>query len=273
MAASRLPFRWQVGFDTDIGGGRENQDDCFVWSNIVEEICVLCVLDGHGREVGKVAANAAKKSLVEYFEINYMELKTTPYDCLVNAHEIAHQAIKRTFKSELESQGFLVEETEEGYLLRKKGSQLWSCVHGGSSCSICVLVGGLLYIANVGDSSGILCSINSIYSKGDVTLVADAAIIGSSSGTSISDTSSPIVDDMEKSNTLVITAEHSPESVSEFIRLRNFRHRDGDVKQPALNVVYDSPSHEKAQCPPVFILGEGNSPTITNKGRFVYFKS
>ena len=24
-------LRWQVGLETDIGGGKENQDECFVW--------------------------------------------------------------------------------------------------------------------------------------------------------------------------------------------------------------------------------------------------
>lgn len=49
--AKRTSLKWQIGYDTDIGGGKENQDDCFVWTNVKEEICVVCVLDGHGREV------------------------------------------------------------------------------------------------------------------------------------------------------------------------------------------------------------------------------
>jgi len=24
-------IRWQIGLETDIGGGKENQDECFVW--------------------------------------------------------------------------------------------------------------------------------------------------------------------------------------------------------------------------------------------------
>ena len=38
-------YRLQVGLETDIGGGRENQDDCFVWMR--KEMLVMCVLDGH----------------------------------------------------------------------------------------------------------------------------------------------------------------------------------------------------------------------------------
>ena len=76
---SNRSIRWQVGLETDIEGGKENQDECFVWyfdfcpsnyfcairvrccrmqksSSAGDRVTVLCVLDGHGREVGKVAA-------------------------------------------------------------------------------------------------------------------------------------------------------------------------------------------------------------------------
>ena len=96
---STLNIRWQFGLETDIGGGKENQDDSFVWytsydfvttvlfncfcfahlrmqkrSNIGDRVTVLCVLDGHGREVGKVAAVAAKNRLFSYLDENYLEL-------------------------------------------------------------------------------------------------------------------------------------------------------------------------------------------------------
>ena len=48
-------IRLQVAGETDIGGGRENQDDYFIWERKQESICIVCVLDGHGRDVGKPA--------------------------------------------------------------------------------------------------------------------------------------------------------------------------------------------------------------------------
>ena len=54
----------------------------------------------------------------------------------------------------------------------------------------------------------------------------------------------------------------------EFVRLRDFRPREGDTKQPSLNVVYDTPSHEKARCPSVFVLNDDGSPIVTNKGSY-----
>jgi hypothetical protein len=67
---------------------------------------------------------------------------------------------------------------------------------------------------------------------------------------------------------LVITAEHSPESPSEFCRLRTFRPKPGDPMQPALAVVYDSPSADKAKCTPVFVLDDAGVPTAINKGKY-----
>jgi serine/threonine protein phosphatase PrpC len=153
---NRSNLKWQIGFDTDIGGGRENQDDCFVWSRPDEGLCVLCVLDGHGREVGKIAAEAAKFKLINYFEENHSQLVTNAYDCLVEAHNVAHEFVKESFRIELTKQGFeVIEHTTEGYLMKRRNSnQVWSCVHGGSSCSIVAIVGTDMYIANVGDSSG-----------------------------------------------------------------------------------------------------------------------
>lgn len=39
-----------------------------------ERLVVLCVLDGHGKEVGKVAAVAAKACLFKYLDENYLTL-------------------------------------------------------------------------------------------------------------------------------------------------------------------------------------------------------
>ena len=43
-------------------------------SSVGDRVSVLCGLDGHGREVGKVAAVAAKKCLFSYLDENYIAL-------------------------------------------------------------------------------------------------------------------------------------------------------------------------------------------------------
>ena len=50
--------------------------------------------------------------------------------------------------------------------------------------------------------------------------------------------------------------------------MRDFRPREGDTNHPSLNVVYDTPSHEKARCPSVFVLNDDGSPIVTNKGSY-----
>lgn len=263
IADKTASLYWQVGFDTDIGGGRENQDDFFVWQKREYGVTIACVLDGHGREVGKVAAVAARLALLKYCEETLQELLESPYKWLVNAHEIAHREIKAAFRKELEGQGFEVQEViPEGYLLKRKLSQAWSCVHGGSTCSIVATIGFDMYIANVGDSSATLCTKLPVLRKSQLIHLGDAACddrIVPFDGTK---------EDDIPANTLELTANHSPESPSEFLRLRAFRHRDGDPTQPLLMVVYDSPSCEKCRCNPVFELNAEGVPCVTNKGRY-----
>jgi hypothetical protein len=292
---------WQCGSDTDIGGGRENQDDHFFWCSADSTILVLCVLDGHGREVGKIAANTANICLKDYFENNHQALRTNPYECLVTAHEIAHAKIKQGFKEVLEKEGYEIEEAPEGYLLKRMPpSQTWGCVHGGSSCSIVAIVDYCLFIANVGDSSGTLsCTVpvlNSCLLKhlGDAASIPGAGVnaaVGTSvaaakiaavdatadgadgNGIKTNDSmlmaidNNPSLPQVSQDN-LVITAEHSPESISEFCRLRAFRSKPGDPRHPALSVVYDSPSADKSRCSSVFSLDDTGVPVLLNKGKY-----
>jgi len=253
-----IKFQYSAG--TDIGGGKENQDDYFIFRH--ENILVLGVLDGHGREVGKIAAMAAKKVLIDYFTVHYEKLKSNPIEVLVEAHKIAHEYIKETFVTEIQAQGYEVMITNNGYLVKRKTpNHPWSCVHGGAACSIVAIVDYNMYVANVGDSSGILCSSTPILSNNIHNYICDSAIPPSDHS----------VDSINNSftNTLVITAEHSPESITEFYRLRSFKHRDNDPMNPALYVVYDATSHDKTKCFPVFeVVDNTGAAVVTNRGKY-----
>jgi hypothetical protein len=77
-------FRWQVGGDTDIGGSKENQDDYFVFERTDKGIIVLCILDGHGRDVGKAAAETGRDALHGFFSEHCDRVRTclsTPPPC------------------------------------------------------------------------------------------------------------------------------------------------------------------------------------------------
>ena len=87
--------------------------------------------------------------------------------------------------------------------------------------------------------------------------------------------------------TLLVTADHSPESVREFERMRlthpanrqvsasggaaagsGGQHQLGSAfSLPSLLVVYDSPSSNKLKCSPVFDVDVKGVPRVTNKGR------
>ena len=261
-------LRWQVGSDTDIGGGRENQDDYFIWERPEEGVCVLGVLDGHGRDVGKLAAQTGKTFLKEYFEQNYSKISSDPMKCLSEALQLCHIEIKNAFRAELTKNGFEVSESPEGYLMKRRlaSQQSWLCVHGGTSCTVAALIGRVIYTANVGDSTAILCSSSSVLKSTHLVYVGDAANLGTSHGTLPSSVASD-----EETDMIVITAEHSPESFSEYDRLLKFRSSEIDPRYPALHVVYDAPGQEKIKCPPCFDIDDNGNPTLTNRG--AYYKN
>lgn len=232
---------------------------------------MMGVLDGHGREVGKVAAQSGRAAFQRYFDEHFHELIADPVGCLHQSFLMAHAAIKAEFRAHFERMGFEVSESEDGFLMKKKSTTpTWSCVHGGTSCSLIAKVGDFLYSANVGDSSVTLCTGTPIATTGIVEDIIDTAVASADSGavvvpeviTDVVAEAAPL-----KSGAIVVTAEHSPECPLEFYRLRNFRKRDSDGLQSALYVVYDSPSIEKVLCPPVFFIDSAGTATVTNRGR------
>jgi len=266
--------------ETDIGGSRENQDDCFVWIKKDAGLVVLCVLDGHGREVGKIASESAKARLFKHLDDNYASLLEDPTAFLIQAHEIAHTHIRDSFRAELERQGYEVVQTPEGYLMkRRQSADNWTCVHGGTSCSMVALVGSALYVANVGDSTGVLCSTFGVFRPSQLTYLADAAVApelsrgNNSRGSNASsdgegDTSSDSNSHNSEDTTLVLTAEHSPECPYEYQRLLRYRPRRDNPLIPALVVVYDANSHDKSRCSAVFERNAEGHLAVTNKGSY-----
>jgi hypothetical protein len=115
--------------------------------------------------------------LFKHLDENYQSLLQAPAEFLVNAHVIAHEHIRESFKAELTRQGYEVVTAEGGYLMkRRQAADNWACVHGGTSCSIVALVRGELYIANVGDSAGILCSAQGPLFGTDLEYLHDSAV-------------------------------------------------------------------------------------------------
>lgn len=114
----------------------------------------------------------------------------------------------------------------QGYLLRRgRGGGSWQCIHGGTTASIVFVIDGTrLIVANCGDSSAILTGI------GSVKCLQPIESWGSSDGAPIKLTGAPAC--------LEITADHSPDSIAEFYRIRQFRPHPHDELQSELRFVY-----------------------------------
>ena len=264
-------LRRQYGSGTDIGGGRENQDACFIWDSKVDfpdyqctPVLIMGMLDGHGRDYGKLAADKACSFLTQYFTEHWQALlnPSSVPNCLIEAHVGANTFIKQSFKEHLEGEGFIVEE-QEGYLVKKLPTHAtWSCVHGGSTCTIVAQVGTLLYSANVGDSSVALCIEAPVLLPSMLVHIVDSACPDWPPTAEVDET--PL-------DTLILNDDHSPEDPREFVRLRAYRSRDGNPNQPSLDVVYDAQVEDKSRCPPVFKVSADGTPTVTGKG--IYHKN
>jgi len=256
-----LSIKLEVAGATDIGGGKENQDDFLIYENVEHKITFIVLLDGHHKETGKLAANSAKTKLSEFITENLLSLQINPVETLKLAYIQAHESIKQNFKDWYIKEGYQVIESSDGFLLKRKNIYTpWSCVHGGSTCSIIAFVNNMMYISNVGDSSALLCSMNHQLNKNDVEYIVDCA----NPTKNINDIDLSVID----SNTLILTSNHSPESISEYNRIRNFRSSSTEPLKPALNFIYDKPKYPKFCCPRLFNIDGAGIPSLTNEGQY-----
>lgn len=149
--------------------------------------------------------------------------------------------------------------TEEGYLLvRHPRSSTWSCVHGGTTATVCVLLDGRwLYTANVGDSTALMAGWPVCLLSGNaLDGLAAGAGAGAQTGAGAAATDSTPTGPTAAWEPVSLSVDHSPESASEFERVRAFRRARNDPQRPELKFVYDSlEPRPKFSCPPIFALG------------------
>ena len=77
---------------TDIGGGRENQDDYFIMS--LPNGLLFGVLDGHGRNTGKLISKVVKDSFIEFFADKSDINIDNAYEYIMLAFEYAHNRVR-----------------------------------------------------------------------------------------------------------------------------------------------------------------------------------
>jgi serine/threonine protein phosphatase PrpC len=239
VAKPNKTFKVQFGSDTDIGGGHQNQDNFLIFSRPSEKLYVFAMIDGHGTELGSVAANTVRSCILDYLTHNFLELKNNPVQTLNNIFILSHNSIKDAFKIELTRKKYDFTETSDGYFV--KNGLFMSDIVGGATCSVIVLVDDIIYIANVGDSSGILFSnISCLNQQRDVHHVYDFAFPEGIKELDKND---------DSTNMLFLTADHSPCNMDEIKRInKNPPEKRVVLMYDQTNIIFD-PSNKNATPP------------------------
>ena len=255
----------QIGHDTDIGGNRDNQDIYSVFTAPEHDVCAISVADGHCAETGHFAADITKKCLENLLETRITELIENPVAFLEFCCDYIHEQIRIGLVEIMKKQGYKVKVDESGVILKNKYEfQGWSELRGGTTFSIIILIGRKIYMANVGDSSGLLCCKHPILKTSVIKYEKDAA----------NPTKEMRVEDIETSPSTYIelTCDHSPESIDEYIRMRTFKCSDENPNHAELLCVYDNQNKHKPRCPHVFDISETGIPTIRqDDGKFEHY--
>eukprot|EP00904_Undaria_pinnatifida_P008547 jgi/Undpi1/4822/HiC_scaffold_19.g08175.m1 len=77
-ALKPMQMKVRLSFRTDIGGMSENQDNCFIWRHEPSGSFVIGVLDGHGRDVGRLAAHVVQAFMQDWLTRRWGEVKANP---------------------------------------------------------------------------------------------------------------------------------------------------------------------------------------------------
>jgi len=274
LSTGRLQFA--LGGTTHPGGStvKPNQDDYFIWKSKFDNTIALGVLDGHGREVGDVASKTAKAAFLE--ELNDKEtfalIRKDPTRAFKAMFARVHRAIWDKFEEHYKKNGWNIQ-TSGNIMMKKREYGSWSCVHGGTTASLIVILDShKVYVANVGDSSVVMgpqhvkvrpatffCDRDGDDDDDDMTKKKkDEAEMEEEKGSGVF-------------SALEITANHSPESPAEYHRIRLFRPKPDDSTRPALRFVYDSLNYSKSNCHDVFEHLDTSGVRIQSISFFFFF--
>ncbi|KDO21277.1 hypothetical protein SPRG_13576 [Saprolegnia parasitica CBS 223.65] len=232
---------------TDIGSARcaVNQDT-YMALDVGGGNVVLGVFDGHGKETGHIAAEAAKAFFTSHFESPeaLAAIEAQPEAELRSLFAQCHAHLYSVFQAHYATLGLCTRDDSlngRSFLLQRKGpSQPYTCVQGGTTATLAILLHGTrLLVANVGDSSALLAGAGSVRIT-PLHALADAPIYcphaPSASPNPCEIESSNNSNNNNNSDTLhhLISGDHSAESRVEFDRVIT-----SDVQ--GLQFLYDAP--------------------------------
>lgn len=239
---NNIRYSIQIGSDTDIGGCtyKPNQDRKIFIPFVDHDGCLIGIADGHGIK-GEVVAEIAEKSMNELIRDKIDMLVESPVAFLEFTFDYIHNEIIKEFAN----------------------------VKCGTTFSLILVLNKKLWIANVGDSTGILCANHPIFKPSHLKFEKDVGIpekivVTGDEGIGFSN---------EPTNLLVLTSEtHSPENPEEYVRMRNFKCSEDNPNEAELLCVYDKSGMLKHMCPRVFDLQEDGIPTVRSvDGTFEYY--
>ncbi len=227
----------QVGWDTDIGGCnyKPNQDRKILVPFVEHDGCLIGMADGHGTRSEEVA-DLCEKMMIEMTETKMDRILINPVEFLEFAFDYIHAEIIKTY----------------------------TC---GTTFSLIIILGKKMWIANVGDSTGILCAKHPIFKNSDLVFEKDIAIPEKMYETKKAD-------DDKLSNYIILTSEdHSPEDPEEYKRMRAFKQSAENPLHAELLCIYDKQRTAKTKCELVFDISEDGTPTVRTDVTDYYYKN
>jgi serine/threonine protein phosphatase PrpC len=243
-------FKVNMGSQSDIGPNRENQDDCYVVDLPLLEIYAAGVLDGHSRFTGKLIANAGREFMKQMIENNTEVILRDPVGFMADCFERLQEHIQYVLIEDHKKQGYEIMIEPSGVILKKfSGLNNWSIVSGGTTKTLVLIVKDMMYIANVGDSSALLCSSHPVLKREHLHYEMDAFA------------KDAIIDEVIKEDipsfTLELIGDHSVENECEYKRIKQFAPSDTNPNEAKACFVYDDNNiADKCNCKPIFKVGE-----------------
>jgi serine/threonine protein phosphatase PrpC len=261
-------YTLKYGSNTDIGGNLYNQDAfCVIHfkSDLLNKSgSAFCIADGHGKE-GELAAKVSTNRLEELIKEGVDEFVEDPVAFLDLAFKNIHEEIKTKLIEKLTEDGQEVVINDGGDVTaRRFTSHNFNVVKCGTTFSVIVFLDKKLYIANVGDSTGILYSEKPVFTP---FRIEDEK----------SNSSNPVISDPERdilnengcnkaatsANYIEMTGDHSPENPLEYIRMRDFKCCGDNPLLAELKCIYDNQCEQnKYNCPDVFNISETGEPIV-----------
>jgi serine/threonine protein phosphatase PrpC len=261
----------KIGHATDHGGSTnaENQDISIIIPIVEHNGCLIAIADGHG-STGKFVAEVIKLVMEELIKDKIALLVENAVAFLEFAYDHIHEQIRDRLSEKLTNEGYESTVDENGVILMRKDIHAdFTVLKGGSTFSIVLILEKKMYIANVGDSTGLLCCKHPILKNSLFNYEKDAA----------DPTKSVYYDPShdKPSNFIELTCDHSPENITEYLRMRNFKKFEENHNHAEVLCVYDKPGKYKPYCKQIFDISEEGIVTVAPvetapiDGKFEYY--